>query len=1468
MDGAHLPGFHPAVSGWFRRSFPAPTGAQVEGWAAIADGRHTLIAAPTGSGKTLAAFLSAIDSLVTEGVRESGLPDETRIVYVSPLKALSNDIERNLQQPLAGIRDELHRLGLAPVEIRVAVRTGDTPASARTAMVKRPPHILVTTPESLYILLTSGGGQRMLAHTKTLIVDEIHAVVDDKRGAHLALTLERLSHLVAHPINRIGLSATQRPISRVARFLTGDAQADACAIVDIGHRRALELQISLPPSPLEAVTSGEVWEEIYNQLADHVRAHRTTLIFVNARRMTERIARHLQERLGPGAVAAHHGSLSRKQRLLSEQQLKRGELRALVATASMELGIDVGAVELVCQLGPTRSIASLVQRIGRAGHQVGATSKGILFPLSRDDLITCLALKDSIARGELDEVIWPEAPLDILAQQIVATVASRDEPSGWDEQDLYTLVTGAAPYRDLRREDFDEVVAMLADGVATRRGRRAAYLHRDRVHHRVRARRGGRLTAITSGGAIPDNADYSVVQEPSGTVVGSVHEDFAVESLAGDVFQLGNTSWKILKVEPGKVRVEDAAGQPPSLPFWIGEVPGRSEELSQAVDRLRCEIAQQLMPAPSAEKRDHTITWLQDRLDISHEAATQTVVYLAASLAALGVMPSRQDLVLERFFDGSGGMQLIVHAPFGTRVNRAWGLSLRKRFCRKFNFELQAAATDDAIVISLGEVHSFPLADVFHYLRTRGLRDLLVQALLDSPMFAVRWRWNANRSLAVPRFFAGKKVAPQLQRMQADDLASVVFPDQAACFENIAGEREVPDHPLVRQTIHDCLTEAMDIQGFTELIGAIERGEKRLHAVELTEPSPLAHEILHARPYAFLDDAPLEERRTQAVRTRRYLDPDHADELGRLDPEAIANVREQAWPVADHTEELHDALLQLGFLTAQEVAEGRTRDGGLWTELACELTQAGRAARVFGEHLDLWVAAERLTGVLALRPDAELEPQLDLPPELCEPVEPDLAAVELVRARLSGLGPVTSSQLAAQVGIDVHTIDAALLALETEGYAVRGVFEPEAGPQWCERGLLARIGRHTLRTLRRAVSPVSTAAFMRFLLHWQGLDDPSESEGPEALAGVLAQLEGFEVAASAWEQVILPKRFSRYQPQWLDTLCQSGQLSWGRLAPPTGGEGPASGPVKTTPLTLIARDTAPLWQQLARVGQPEQGRVLSSQAQRVEALLHQRGAQFFSELVRNTRLLATEVERALGELVAVGRVSSDGFAGLRALLAPKVPRSASRRRARGRRPVLSPMDRAGRWFLLVQQFDPFDEPTGQDADDPRVRERAVTHVARVLLRRYGVVFRKLLTRERNLPPWRELVRVLRRLEARGEVRGGRFVDGALCGGEQYALPEAVAPLRNQRDKDASRSYICVDASDPLNLAGIILPGSRVAAILGNRLVFRGGEIIATREAGTIEHRIALTPEQSWEVDTLLTRAFTGLRSRAAMVTPQ
>src|SRR3974390_2176928 len=800
--------FHPAVAKWFADHFAEPTPAQAEAWPVIKAGRHTLIAAPTGSGKTLAAFLTAIDELVRQSV-EGRLADATQVVYVSPPKARSNDVHRNLEAPLAGIREELRRSGLPDVEIRTWVRTGDTPSAERERMRRRPPHILVTTPESLYVLLGSDSGRKMLATTRAVIVDEIHAVALNKRGVHLSLSLERLGTLSGNRLLRIGLSATQNPIQTIGQLLVGcapESRKPEVAIIDVGHQRARDLQIEVPDSPLEAVMSGEVWQQVYNRLMRLIEANRTTLVVVNTRRMAERVARELSQRLGDDAVTAHHGSMAKDQRLLAEQRLKHGKLKALVATASLELGIDIGDVDLVCQLGSPRSIASFLQRVGRSGHAVTGTPKGRLFPLSRDDLVECAAILDSVRRSELDRVVIPHQPLDVLAQQIVAEVAAQD----WPEEALYQTFRRAWPFRDLARKNFDAVVQMAADGFATRHGRRGALIHRDAVHQMLRARRGARTTALTSGGTIPDTADYQVMLEPENHIIGSVNEDFAVESRPGDVFQLGNTSYRILRVERGTVRVEDARGQPPNIPFWLGEAPGRSDELSVSVSRLRAAVGAKLRSDPSGKSALHLLT---EEVGIAAPAAEQLIEYLAAGAAAFGCRPAPDSIVLEPFFDEAGGILLFIQAPFGSRINRAWGLALRKQFCRKFNFELQAAATEDNIVLSLTTAHSFELGEVARYLHSNTVRPLLTQALCAAPMFPLRWRWCATVALALPRYRGGRKVPAPLARMAAEDLLTAVFPDQVACAENLPGELEIPDHPLVRQAIRDCLEDAMYIGG-------------------------------------------------------------------------------------------------------------------------------------------------------------------------------------------------------------------------------------------------------------------------------------------------------------------------------------------------------------------------------------------------------------------------------------------------------------------------------------------------------------------------------------------------------------------------------------------------------------------------------------------------------------------------------
>ena len=1189
--------FHPAVASWFAANLGTPTACQERAWEAVAAGRHTLIAAPTGSGKTLAGFLTAIDALVRDS-RRAPLPDATRVLYVSPLKALGNDVHKNLEVPLEGIDRVLAETGEPGSGIRAMVRTGDTPSAVRNAMRRQPPHILVTTPESLYILLTSEGGRAMLASVGTAIVDEIHAVAGNKRGAHLALSLERLDTLAGRPVTRIGLSATQRPIETIAHFLTGceDGKAGDCTIVDTGHTRERDLALELPESPLEAVMSGEVWAEVYGRLRALIEAHRTTLVFVNTRRMAERVARALTESLGEENVTSHHGSLSRERRLAAEQRLKAGELKALVATASLELGIDIGDVDLVCQLGSTRSISTFLQRAGRSGHAVHGTPKGRLFPLTRDELVECAAILDAVGRGELDTLHVPVHPLDVLAQQVVAMVAAED----WSEDALLATVRRAWPYRDLDRERWRQLLAMLAGGFATRRGRRSAYLHRDVVNGELRARRGARLTAMTSGGAIPDSADYDVVLEPHGTRLGSLNEDFAIESLPGDIFQLGNASWRILRIERSSVRVEDAHGQPPNLPFWLGEAPGRTGELSDSVCDLLGWLARRFEAAGASatdgDVRTRFVHELVERIGVGSDAAEQIVDYLCTAHAALGALPDRDTVVFERFFDESGGMQLVIHSRFGSRLNRAWGLALRKRFCRKFNFELQAAATEDAIVLSLSESHSFALDEVARYLSPETVRDVLTQALLDAPMFDVRWRWNANVSLAIPRFRGGAKVPPNIQRMQAEDLVAAVFPDQIACAENLAGPRAIPDHPLVEQTIADALTEAMDIDGLESLVTRLRDGDIRVVSRDLTEPSPLAAEVLDARPYAFLDDAPLEERRTRAVSMRRGLDPASAADIGRLDVDAIDRVCEEAWPDAANPDEVHDALVVLGFATTAEAIAGRGADPADvarklasgersgWSAHLDALVASGRATRFRtpGGGPVLWCAAERLAEIEAALGGGRADPPLALPEELRTAPGRDAALAEVLRARLGCLGPVTAARLASDLGLTAVDVDVALVALEAEGCVLRGRFTPGAASnEWCERRLLARIHRYTLGRLRREIEPVSRAEFVRFLFEWQRVKPNDRREGDQALAAVVAELEGFAAPAAAWESEILPARIVGFTPDMLDRLCLAGRASWARPAPPVRETpGRSFGPIRSTPIALFSRQgrrQASLW---------------------------------------------------------------------------------------------------------------------------------------------------------------------------------------------------------------------------------------------------------------------------------------------------
>jgi len=1500
---------HPIVADWFVAKFGTPTEPQEQGWPHILAGRTTLISAPTGSGKTLAAFLACIDRLVRKALA-GDLCDRTEVLYVSPLKALGNDIQKNLEAPLSEILALAGERGLLMPEIRTAVRTGDTLQPERRAMLKRPPHILVTTPESLYILLTADKSRAILRDVETVIVDEIHAVADDKRGAHLTLSLERLEALCHKPPVRIGLSATQKPIEEVAHFLTGSGRTDP-VIVDIGHKRKLDLGIEVPPMPLGPVASNELWDTIYDRLVELVNQHRSTLVFVNTRRMAERLCHELGARMGEENVAAHHGSLSRKLRLVAENKLKNGQVRVLVATASLELGIDVGTVDLAVQINSPRAIAVALQRVGRSGHWRGAVPKGRFFATTRDDLMELAALTRAIKHGDLDRLMIPEAPLDVLAQQIVATCAassananvaraprprasSDDEillvenaaavdaesalaladtragapappdsspDDGWGEDEMFALVKRAYPYRNLKRETFNSILEMLSEGIAARRGRYGAYVHRDRVNGKLRARRGARLAAITSGGAIPDNSLYTVVAQPDGVVVGTVDEDFAVESNRGDIMLLGNTSWMIHRVETnsGRMLVQDAHGAPPTVPFWRGEAPARTQELSAHVGELREKISEMLPHTSpvgfSATQPDvaSAVVFLKEECGLDDSGAEQMIEYVLQGRAVLGAVPTQKTIIAERFFDEGGGMQLVIHAPFGGRINKAWGLSLRKRFCVGFNFELQAAATDNGLNIALAEQHSFPLGDVFHFLHADTVQPILEQASLDSPIFGTRWRWDANRALALLRFQNGKKVPPQIQRMRSDDLLASVFPDAAACFENIEGERKIPDHPLVGEVMKDVLTEAMDIEGLKTLLRGMASGEIRVVAVDTPVPSQFSHEILNANPYAYLDDAPLEERRARAVNMRRMLPESVLEEVGGLDADAIAQVREEAWPDVRDADELHDVLHTLVALPEQiaSAALSRADEGarpsmaqGQWSAHFDRLLSDGRAGVASADGRRYWVAAERARSFAALFPSAEFERSLaDV--ESSQSSRDD-ALLTLVTGWMSHLGPTTASELGNILGLAASDIEKALLRMEASGTVLRGNFTGSAAragapaphapeTEWCERRLLARIHRLTLGMLRKQIEPVTAAAFMRWLLRWQHVAPGSQVVGQRGTLEVLQQMQGFEIPANAWERQVLARRIADYDPAWLDQLCLTGAVGWGRLSPhpatvdvggPSGSSSSENAPAarqrrviptSVAPITFFVREEADWMIPRHSAGDEAETRGLSHGAQLVLEFLRHRGASFFADIVRGTDKLKAEIETGLWELVAAGLVTADGFDNLRALIDPK------RRAGQGSGRSTRPRHSSGRWALL-------------HADVAVERPRAVEAACLMLLRRYGIVIRDLLARESNLPPWRELLMAFRRLEDRGEIRGGRFVDGFL--GEQFALPVAVESVRGMRGLPLSGETMTVSAADPLNLVGILVPGERVPAISGRSVSYRDGIAVSELNSPGIDRGVA------------------------------
>jgi ATP-dependent Lhr-like helicase len=1453
---ASLAWAHPVTAEWFLNKFGSPTEPQTHGWPSILSGEATLISAPTGSGKTLAAFLVCIDQLLRAAI-SGNLAPCTQVVYVSPLKALSNDVQKNLDAPLAEIQQLAMQRGFLCPEIRTGVRTGDTLPKERAAMLRNPPHVLVTTPESLYILLTAGKSRENLRRVRTVIVDEIHAVADDKRGAHLALSLERLDALVngenrlspgqfltgfANPPQRIGLSATQNPIELVAKFLTGiHEDRKPATIIEVGQRRELDIAIEVPSDELGSVTNNGMWSEIFDKLAAHAQNHRSTLVFVNTRRLVEKISFELAARIGPEHVAAHHGSLSRTLRLDAEQRLKNGEIKILIATASLELGIDIGDIDLVCQISSTRAVATAMQRVGRAGHWRGAIPKGRFFATTRDDLLEQAALVRKMRAGELDQLQIPPQPADVLMQQIVACCGA--EP--WEEDTLYQVLRRAYPYRHLTRAAFDDLITLLSEGIESSRGRYGAYLLRDGVQHHLHPRRGARMIAISNGGAIPDVALYNVILQPEGVQIATLDEHFAVDSSPGDVILLGNSSWRIQRVEAiGRVLVEDAHGAPPNLPFWFGEAPQRTSVLCDGVSELREQISA-LTPnvtpgyiSPAQPEVAAATAWLMQECGVCASGAHQLIAYIVTGRAVLGAVPSKTTIIAERFFDDGGGMQLILHAPFGGRINKAFGLALRKRFCRGFNFELQAAATDNGINISLAEQHSFPLSDVFQFLTEHTAKELLEQAAIASPIFKTRWRWAAGRSLQLLRFSKGKRIAPQIQRTRSEDLMASVFPQAAACFETIVGDIQIPNHPLVNEVMQDVLQEAMDLEGLIELLRGIKAGTIRCLAIDTPTPSVFAHELLNANPYAYLDEAGLEERRARATSLGRTL----PEAPGKLDPTAIAAIREEIWPDLRNEHELHDLLHSLIVLPLSIIGREEVRH---WPNFYERLARSGRAQTIDCAGARCWVSTERLPHILALYPF----PQNHITSQIeTESVTKQAATTKCVQGWLQILGPTTANAFSQTLGIDPAAVFQTFLAMEMQGLLMRGTFEhpaPEPSPggnedheiEWCERRILQRIHRRTVAALRKQIEPVTPAVYMRWLLNWQHLAPQSQLSGEEGVLEALHQLEGFEAPAIEWERTLLPARVANYDPRWLDALCLSGAVGWGRISPhpawfsgdKPNGEGAARPrrviPTNAAPITFFIRETADwLPHALAQQSVEESNlqQALSPEALQLRALLQQRGACFSNDIQRILSFTRQQTQHALWELATAGLAAADGFDQLRAMMDPR--RKSTTAPTAGKRPTRSS---AGRWSLLYENLceapinprEREDHLRQQAIEQARRTDAALESAAKMLLARYGVLFRDLLVRESNAPRWRDLLNILRRLEARGEIRGGRFLSG--FGGEQYALPEAVESLRAARTRDCS-AIIALAAADPLNLAGIVIPGDRIPAVPGKQVVYRNG----------------------------------------------
>jgi ATP-dependent Lhr-like helicase len=1390
-----LSAFSPRVRDWFEGAFAEPTPAQAQAWPAIATGEHVLISAPTGSGKTLAAFLWAIDRLAAEPEAGEG---RTRLVYVSPLKALSYDIERNLRAPLRGIGADL----------RVALRTGDTPQRERQAMLREPPDILITTPESLYLMLTSRA-QEMLTGVQWCIVDEIHAVASTKRGAHLALTLERLAANAGRDVQRIGLSATQSPLEEVARFMVGPRRT--CKIVDTGVRKSLDLRIHVPvdsmvepdatPAPeLDPLLGGSeatrrsIWPAIYPELLELVRAHRSTILFVNARRGAERLALRLNEMAGEEIARAHHGSLAREERVVVEEMLKAGELPCLVATSSLELGIDMGAVDLVIQVESPKSVARGLQRIGRAGHSVGDVSRGRIFPKFRADLLECAVIARRMREGAIESTVVPRNPLDVLAQQVVAIAAASEDPISVDE--LYALVTATYTFAELPRTQLENVLDMLdgrypSSSFAELRPR----IIWDRVAGTLRARPGARQLAVTNAGTIPDRGLYAVTL-PDGRRVGELDEEMVYEARPGQTFLLGATTWRIEEIGRDRVIVTPAPGLPGAVPFWKGDGVGRPRELGAAIGAF------------SRWAVDQPAERLEAEYDLDPRAARNLIEFLREQQAATRVVPSDRAIVVERFRDEIGDWRLCVLSPFGGRVHAAWGLALGAKIRDELGLEADAIWSDDGIIIHLPDADEPPGADLV-LIDPDEVEDRVVAELSSSALFGARFRENAARALLIPRARPGKRTPLWQQRLKAQSLLEVA--------------RSHGEFPIILETFRECLRDVLDLPGLVELLTGLHRRELSMIEIETPTASPFASSLLfdYVATYMYEGDTPNAERRAAALSLdrdllRELLGQEELRDL--IDPDALAQVEDDLQHRSDRAraanrDGMHDVLRRVGDLSPAEAVE-RVLAGTDAARMLEELSSERRAikVRLLGE--ERWIDA---ADAGLYRDALGAVPPGGLPAAFLEDV-PDALARLLTRYAATH-GPFTIPELRARYGIDGS---AALRELERAGVLVRGELRPGGSErEWCDTEVLRRIRRASLAVLRREIEPADQRELARFLPAWQGIDrHPASGAGIDRLRETLVPLQGLALPAATWEQDVLPRRLGAYSPAWIDQLCASGELVWIGA----GALGRSSGRV-----ALYFRDDVALIEAPGRTPTAPESPAHDAVRARLAA-----GACFFTDLLVDVELSPEELQEALWDLAWAGEATNDAFAPLRAprltlarAQAQHRSRTARAGRFAARRHSGAAAQVQGRWSLTA--------PLLADAPNVSARRRAL---AELLLERYGILTREQVRAEGVPGGFSSIYPELSQLETLGIARRGYFVEG--LGGAQFALPGAVERLRAQTSGD-SDTPVVLAAVDPAQPYGAALPwpkrdddeGGRrgPARVPGAHVVLAAGEPVLYLERG-------------------------------------